>query len=261
MLHWIWFGPLNSNTMRQFEKYTNSILSAFNFSIHATDIAKKKNEIILGVYNFYNISPDLVLFVGFNPAILAQVDREIYITEISTEARDFLTRSGIQFTYIDYNDLAQYRKRFDAVVALDEYFTFSSSDIDQQKQIGLFCGLARELVISTLKDYKNQDYKEREYSQPVLLRNGANKKTFLESHDWDLRDRASWTTTVYGIDQTANQLDAYGPFDRRTMYFKQLAKFSLDAGATNFLVHKNLMYKGIVKRNYEHVISITFDGL
>jgi len=44
------------------------------------------------------------------------------------------------------------------------------------------------------------------------------------------------------------------------MYFKQLAKFSLDNGASNFIVHKNLMYKGLVKKNYEHVISITFDG-
>jgi hypothetical protein len=246
--------------MRQFEKYTDSILSAFNFSMHANDIIKKKNEIILGVYNFYNLSPDTVLFVGFNPAILAQTDREIYVTEISPEACDFLTKSRVKFTYIKHDDLPEYRKRFDAVVALDEYFTFSASDVDQQKQIGLFCGLARDLVISTLKDYKNQDYKDREYSQPVLLRNGADKKTFLESHDWDLRDRSSWKTTVYGIHQTTNQLDAYGPFDRRTMYFKQLAKFSLDSGASNFLVHKNLMYKGIVKRNYEHVISITFDG-
>ena len=87
------------------------------------------------------------------------------------------------------------------------------------------------------------------------------RSTFLESHDWDLRDRSSWKTTVYGINQTSNQLETYGTFNRRTMYFKQLAKFSLDAGANNFLVHKNLMYKGLTKRNYEHVISITFNGL
>jgi len=153
--------------MRQFEKYTNSILSAFNFSIHANDISKKKNEIIAGVYDFYNLSPDTVLFVGFNPAILVTTDRDIYVTEISKEAQDFLAAAGVKFTYIEYDDLINYRKRFDAVVALDEYFTFAASDIEQQKQIGLFCGLARELVISTLKDYKNQDYKDREYSKPV----------------------------------------------------------------------------------------------
>ena len=93
-----------------------------------------------------------------------------------------------------------------------------------------------------------------------MSRNGNSKHTYLESHDWDIKDRSIWKTTVYEIDQTSNELTAYGAFDRRTMYFKQLAKFSLDSGANNFMVHKNLMYKSLVKKNYEHVISMTFDG-
>jgi hypothetical protein len=43
------------------------------------------------------------------------------------------------------------------------------------------------------------------------------------------------------------------------MYFKQLAKFSMDAGASDFIVHKNLMYKSVIRKNYEHVISIRFE--
>ena len=54
-------------------------------------------------------------------------------------------------------------------------------------------------------------------------------------------------------------MDTYGEFARRTMYFKQLANFSLAAGSTDFIVHKNLMYKGLIKKNYEHVITITFN--
>ena len=246
--------------MTQFDSYTNSILNAFLYNGNQSDVVNKKNEIILGVHEFYNVSPSSVLYVGFNPAILASRAKEIYVTEISAEAQAYVSSQGLKVTFINYNDLGNYRKRFDAVVALDEYFTFAKTDEEQQRQIGLFCGLAREFVISTLRDYKNQDYKEREYSQPVLVRNGNDRKTYLESHDWDPRDRASWRTTVYGIDQTTNTLSTFGPFDRRTMYFKQLAKFSIDAGAENFLVHKNLMYKSLVKKNYEHVISITFDG-
>jgi hypothetical protein len=49
-----------------------------------------------------------------------------------------------------------------------------------------------------------------------------------------------------------------GLFARRSMYFKQMAKFSIDAGAKEFYVHKNLMYKSLIKKNYEHVISISF---
>lgn len=247
--------------MTNFDRYTDSAFSAFKFNAHTADIIKKKNEIVAGVYEFYNIAPTSVLFVGFSPAILASTCKEIYVTEISEVAREYLNSANVKFTYLNYTDLSQYTKKFDVVVALDEYFTFSNGDADQQKQIGLFCSLAKDCVISTLKDYKNQDYKDREYSQPVLVRNGQDKKTYLESHDWDIKDRASWKTSVFGIDQTSNQLESFGPFNRRTMYFKQLAKFSLDAGANNFLVHKNLMYKGLTKRNYEHVISITFDGL
>ena len=54
-------------------------------------------------------------------------------------------------------------------------------------------------------------------------------------------------------------MKSYGVFERRTMFFKQLAKFSMDAGAMNFLVHKNIMYKSALKKNYEHVVSIQFD--
>jgi hypothetical protein len=51
---------------------------------------------------------------------------------------------------------------------------------------------------------------------------------------------------------------AYGPFARRSMFFKQMANFSIAAGARQFYVHKNLMYKSLIKKNYEHVISISF---
>ena len=50
---------------------------------------------------------------------------------------------------------------------------------------------------------------------------------------------------------------SYGPFARRNMFFKQLAKFSIDAGAKEFHVHKDLMYKSLIRKNYEHVISIS----
>jgi hypothetical protein len=246
--------------MTNFDRYTDSMLAAFIANPHTNDVVKKKYEIVQGIYDFYNYVPDSILFVGFNPAMLYAQKQKIFVTEISQTVRNYVDNSNIKYTYIDYEDLTQYAKSIDVVVAFDEYFTFAESDQAQQDQIGLFCRLSREFLISTLKDYKNQDYKEKEYSQPVLVRNGSNKKTYIESHDWDIKDRSTWKTTVYEIDQTSNELVAFGPFNRRTMYFKQLAKFSSDSGASNFTVHKNLMYKGLVKKNYEHVISITFDG-
>ena len=41
-------------------------------------------------------------------------------------------------------------------------------------------------------------------------------------------------------------------------YFKQLAKFSSNAGATNFQVEKKVMYKPVFSRSFEYVIYISF---
>jgi hypothetical protein len=160
--------------------------------------------------------------------------------------------------YVEENDLGNYRKQFDWVVAADEYFTFADSDLDQKNKVVEICNLAREYVITTCKDYKNQDFKDREFSVPALIRNTEKNRVYLEFHDYDLQDRNKWNTKVFEINE--DQLVHSGPFNRRAMFFKQLAKFSSDAGAVGFSVHKNLMYKSLIKKNYEHVISIQFDN-
>jgi hypothetical protein len=49
-----------------------------------------------------------------------------------------------------------------------------------------------------------------------------------------------------------------GPSERRTMYFKQLAKYSSDLGGTNYVIQKNMLYRGFFKKNYEHIITVRF---
>lgn len=242
-----------------FENYTDAILSALMFNPKLQDVVARKQEILDGVYRVENLDPTSVLFVGFNPAILSCKARNIAVTEISSKARDFLSERNVNFTYIDPRDLFDHRKQFQVVVAMEEYFTFADSDQDQQNKIAKICNLATAFVISTVRDYKNQDFKDREFSQPALVRNSSETKSYFESHDWDLKDRTHWTTMVYEISEPGSNMVSYGPFERRTMFFKQLAKFSMDAGAVNFLVHKNLMYKSLIKKNYEHVISIQFE--
>ena len=245
--------------MTDFARYTDAVLAGLKFNPRAQDIVSKKQEILDGVYQFHNLVPTSILFVGFTPAILSCQASTIAVTNISDEAQAYIKAQGVKFLHIPVENLTQYNKQFDVVVALEEFFTFADSDMDQQNTVKTICNCATDFVISTLKDYKNQDYKDREFSHPALIRNNVANKIFLENHDWDLKDRTHWTNTVYEIDQGDNSMTAYGPFERRTMYFKQLAKFSMDAGASDFLVHKNLMYKSVIKKNYEHVISIRFE--
>ena len=240
-----------------FADYTDAVLSALIFNPRFDDVVARKQEILDGVYRTENLEPTTILFVGFNPAILSCKAKTIAVTEISEQAQAFLKSKNVKFNYIDSADLPKHQKQFQCVVAMDEYFTFADSDQAQQDKIAKICNLATAFVVSTVRDYKNQDYKDREFSQPVSVKNGKDTRIFLENHDWDLKDRTLWDTMIYEIE--GSSLKTYGIFDRRTMFFKQLAKFSMDAGAVNFLVHKNLMYKSLIKKNYEHVVSIQFE--
>jgi hypothetical protein len=242
-----------------FSDYTDAILSALQHNPRLDDVVARKQEILDGVYRTENLEPTSVLFVGFTPAILSCQAKTISVTEISKTAQDYLKNQGVKFTYIDPANLTKHAKTFQCVVAMDEYFTFAGSDQEQQDKIANICNLATNFVISTIRDYKNQDFKDREFSQPLMVRNTGKNKMFFESHDWDLKDRTLWNSTVYEIETPNHDLTVYGKFQRRTMFFKQLAKFSMDAGAVNFLVHKNLMYKSLIKKNYEHVVSIQFE--
>jgi hypothetical protein len=245
--------------MLDFVSISDVNLLAFKNNSRSQDVVIKKQEILDSISHYHNLAPTKILFIGFSSFVMADYSNKISITCINQNVRDYLKSQNVNFEYIPEIDLVNYRKQFDAVVVVDEYFTFADSDQQQKDSVAQLCNLATDYVITTLRDYKNQDYKEREFSQPCIVRDGADSTVFLESHNWDQKDRSSWASTIYAIDQVTRSMQTFGQFSRHTMYFKQLANFSTAAGAMDFVVHKNLMYKGLIKKNYEHVITITFN--
>lgn len=239
--------------MTQFTDYSDSILSAFKQHAKTQEVIDRKQDILDTIYEYYNFVPTTILFIGFNPAIFAAEGRDIYITEASAVVRSYLEERGLKVTYLESIE----GRQFDCVVAMDEYFTFAQTEEEQKSNIDRVCRATREFAVTTVKDYKNQDFKDREYSQPAVIRNNDQINTYVEVHDWDFKNKNSWRTNLYHM--SGHKSDYCGTFDRKTVYFKQLAKFSLDNGASNFLVHKNLMYKSLLKKNYEHVITIQFE--
>jgi len=235
-----------------FEQYSDILLTAYQNSVCADDLATKKTEILNEIFHHYNITSDDILFVGFSPGILKIVNCNIYVTQVSKSVRDFLDKSNVSYTYIDFDTIGN--KSFPTAVAFDEYFTFAREDTEQRELVDRLIGIVTGHIITTLKDYKNQDYREKEFSYPVMIKNNEDTKIFFEHYQSDQTDRNLSKGTIYIVDNEGVTL--IGPIDRRTMFFKQLAKFSLDAGAKNFLVHKNLMYKSTIKKNYEHIITI-----
>jgi len=236
-----------------FEKYSDILFEAYQGNSRSDDMSSKKKEILDKIFSYYNLDTTNTLFVGFNPVLLHLKDEEICITQVSDAVRKYLTKELVSYTYVDFDRIKE--KQFSAVIAFDEYFTFANNDNEQKDSVKKLISLSKKFVLTTLKDYKNQDFKEKEFSNPIALKDINDfKKIFFEHYEYSQTEKGSFQSTNYMIDN--DSVTVAGPFDRRVMYFKQLAKFSLDAGAKNFLVHKNIMYKSVIKKNYEHIITI-----
>lgn len=237
-------------------KFTDALLSAFISHPKNQDVINKKKEILSSVLSQAAVTPKNILFFGYTPMIHAVEGLSIFITDISNDVTKYLTDSGIEFTYIAPDELMKYSKVFNIIVALDEFFTFASDEVDQKDKIDLLCDLCDGTIVTSLRDYKNLNSKDREFSSPTAITNKKDSRIYVEHHTQMLDSKSMWSSSVYEIVHDTKTTH-YGPYDRITMYFKQLAKFSYDAGAIGFLVHKDLMYKSPIRKNYEHVISIT----
>jgi hypothetical protein len=239
-----------------FAGYTECSVNAFEFNPKSQEVVDRKQEILQSIAQHHGSSPTSVLFYGFSPMMLGAGYKQLAVTYITPQTKKFLDNRGVKYTYIAEEDLGNYRKSFDWVVATDEYFTFAKTEEEQQLAIQLASSLAKSVIVTTLRDYKNQDFRDREFSQPLAVHDHADTKLFLEYHHHDYADKNSWSTIVY--EMHGSDSVTYGPYARRSMYFKQMANFSIASGARQFYVHKNLMYKSLIKKNYEHVISISF---
>ena len=239
-----------------FAGYTECSVNAFEFNPKSQEVIDRKQEILRSIAQHHGSNPASVLFYGFSPMILGSNYKQISVTYITAQTKKFLDARGVKYTYIAEEDLGNYKKSFDWVVATDEYFTFAQTEEEQVAKIQLTSSLAKNVVVTTLRDYKNQDFRDREFSQPLAVHNHNDTKLYLEYHHYDYNDKNAWTTTVYEMHEIDTTI--HGPYARRSMFFKQMANFSINAGAKQFYVHKNLMYKSLIKKNYEHVISISF---
>ena len=243
--------------MKSFTQYSDIILDGFASNPKYQDIISKKRDLLNDILGHYDLDNKTILFVGFSPWCLCPEITNFTITNVSDRVADFLANRDCKFSKFDLAELVKSNNKFDIVIATDEYFTFAGSDSEQREMVDQLATLTKEVLITTLRDYKNQDFKDREFSQPIMIRGTERNKIFLEHFDYDLRDKNLSSHRIFSID-TKNNSVIHGPYERRNMYFKQLAKFSMDAGAKEFYVHKNLMYKSVIKKNYEHVITIKF---
>ena len=199
------------------------MLESFEFNPKYQELVSKKTEILTAISAHYNNEPTSILFVGFCPWILGTQCNNISITSVTDDAVKLLDKFDIRYTHIPESSLDNMENAFDWVVAGDEFFTFAVDEDEQRSKVGLLIRLANDMVITTLRDYKNQDFNGREFSQPLAVRNATGTMVFLEFNDYEYNERNFWKSTVYQVENT--EFTAHGTFSRTSMYFKQLAKF------------------------------------
>ena len=153
-------------------------------------------------------------------------------------------------------DLIDSGVKYDYVIALDEWLCRAETEQQQIDKINIMPELATQGFYTSVKDYKNMSSRDRFFEENFELKSDAGNCIIIRKRDWSQQDRQAWTQKNYIIQN--DDLTVIEPVQCRTMYFKQLAKFSSDAGAKDFQVDKKLMYKPLFSKSFEYIVYISF---
>lgn len=145
--------------------------------------------------------------------------------------------------------------KFDYVIAPDEFLTYADNEEQQKQLLSLVTKIADIAFITTVKDYKNMYSNQRYFEEPFVLRTNNGDAIVVRKREWDQTDRQAWVQENFVIHN--EELYICQRYNRRTMYFKQLAKFAYDLGSKSFSVDKKSMYKPAFSKTFEYVVTIT----
>jgi len=148
---------------------------------------------------------------------------------------------------------------YDAVLALDQYFTYATSEDEQRTNLHNALSLLHSdgILITSLMDYKNIKYNNKMFTEPFYISTGGVEHILVSYRKWNQEDRKKWTHYSYAINQTDKTMIAFEPQERQAMFFKQLAYHTATVGWTNFTVHKKLLYKPIYSNSGQYIISVS----
>jgi len=150
------------------------------------------------------------------------------------------------------------KQPYDAVLALDQYFTYANSEDEQRTNLHNALSLMHTegILLTSLMDYKNIKYNSKMFTEPFYINTGGVEHILISYRKWDKEDRKKWMHYSYAINQTTKKMIAFEPQQRQAMFFKQLAYHTATVGWTNFTVHKRLLYKPIYSNSGQYIISV-----
>jgi hypothetical protein len=171
-------------------------------------------------------------------------------------SKSFLTATSRLFINknIKSFDINVPHQKFPIVLGIDEHLTYCASELEQKQKLEKVKAICGDIFLTTLCDYKNAaPYKKK---QVDILQEFKNNNILIEHNISDTLDKQSWNNFYYFIEN--QKLSVIGPYQRRTMYFKQLAKYSSDLGCREYVIQKQSLYRGFAKQHWEHIITVRF---
>lgn len=224
-----------------------SVIKSFYTSEYLENNCKTKAGLIQKVFESVSHIPGEIFFATYNP--VAELLADSFNVTVNEDYATCVVNSNIKLAPFDDS------KTYDTVILLDEYLTYLATEQEQKDCLELISKITKGWAITTLADYKNlAPYKKNQVESSLDTKHN---KILIEHHVASAVDKQAWQTYFHTIEQYS-KLTTIGPYDRRTMYFKQLAKYTADLGAQEYVVQKNILYKGFGKKNWEHVITVRF---
>lgn len=209
-----------------------------------------KVQLVEKLFASLNITPRTIVLPSFNPIVIGL---ELNYNCVVIADKSLKTKWESNSIFLD--DINELSQPADVCLALDEYLTYADTEQDQRDRLEELSRVTNGYVITTLQDYKNNAPHKR--SQVDATLNNNSDMVIVEQNIPDKINRQNWQNYIYMIEDHA-QLSVMGPSQRRTMYFKQLAKYSSDLGGLEYQIQKNLLYRGFFKKHYEHMITVRF---
>jgi len=216
------------------------------------DSVSTKADIFIKLIRSLDTSANRILLSSFNPIALHLAKLYDVTVVCSNKLADIFDMTDIKII----NDLTVTEQKYDIVLAIDEYFTYGDSEASQRDLLDKLASITDGWLITTLQDYKNFAPHKKNQIDAIGV-NGNHNYIMLENSLADKTEKQVWDHYWCCIRDHVD-ITTIGPTKRRTMYFKQLAKYSSDAGSKQYVIQKNLLYKGFFSKNFEHIITVNF---
>ena len=112
----------------EFTGISPAILAAFNAYQRQDDLVERKYQLLQSVLTANNENGGSILFLGFDPWILADWSpRNIFVGMITDDVAKYLDENDVFYTRL-YEDEIHNTIPFDVVVAVDEILTYADNN-------------------------------------------------------------------------------------------------------------------------------------